>query len=180
MNRFITNFNDFRFSVNESDGFGTSSFLLKKESDIYHYFFNLDKENGETNAYHLIIGKYSDREVIEGPKNSYCVLTINEISPEIVEDIAVDKEDIPRMNSEKFKMGSDELSRLMKYVYKCVNDYLQINPKVIRIYDELQDNLVYDGKGSYLEYTKSISISELGSNWAVQEGSSKMTVIISR
>lgn len=180
MNRFITNFNDFRSSVNESDGFGTSAFLLKKESDIYHYFFNLNRENGETNAYHLIIGKYSDREVIEGPKNSYCVLTINEISPEIVEDIAVDKEDIPRMNSEKFKIGSDELSRLMKYVYKCVNDYLQINPKVIRIYDELQDNLVYDGKGSYMEYMKSISVSELGANWAVQEGSTKMTVIISR
>ena len=180
MNRFITKFNDFSFNVNESDGFGTSAFLLKKTSDIYHYFFNLEIESGETKAYHLIVGKYSDREVIEGPKNSYCVLTLNGISPEIVEDIAVDKEDIPRMNSDKFKMSSDELSRLMKYVYKCVNDYLQVNPKVIRIYDEIQDNLVYDGKGSYLEYMKSISVSELGSNWAVQEGSSKMTIIISR
>ncbi len=180
MNRFITKFNDFSFRVNESDGFGTSAFLLRKDSDIYHYFFNLDMENGEAKAYHLIVGKYSDMEVIEGPKNSYCVLTLNEVSPEIVEDIAADKEDIPRMNSDKFKMGSDELSRLMKYVYKCVNDYLQVNPKVIRIYDEIQDNLVYDGKGSYLEYMKSISVSELGNNWAVQEGSSKMTIIISR
>ncbi len=180
MNKFVTKFIDFSFHMNESDGFGTFPFLMKKESDIYHYFFNLDKESGETDAYHLIIGKYSDREVIEGPKNSYCVLTINEISPEILEDIAADKEDIPKMNSQKFKMGSGELSRLMKYVYKCVNDYLQINPKVIRIYDEIQDNLVYDGKGSYLEYMKSISLSELGNNWAVQEGSSKMTLIISR
>ena len=178
MNRFITRFND--FSVNESDGFGTSPFLLKKVGDVNNYFFNLDAENGETKAYHLIIGKYSDREVIEGPKNSYCVLTLNEISPEILEDIAVDKEAIPIINSAKFKMGSDELSRLMKYVYKCVNDYLQINPKVIRIYDEIQDNLVYDGKGTYLEYMKSISVSELGPNWSVQEGSTKMTIIISR
>jgi hypothetical protein len=157
MNRFVTKLSDFKFKVNESDGFGTSQFLRKKESDIYHYFFNLDKENGGTEAYHLIIGKYSDREVIEGPKNSYCVLTINEISPEIIEDIAAEKEDIPGMNSQKFKMGSGELSRTMKYVYKCVNDYLQINPKIIRIYDEIQDNLIYDGKGTYLEYMKSIS-----------------------
>jgi hypothetical protein len=180
MNRFVTKLSDFKFKVNESDGFGTSQFLRKKESDIYHYFFNLDKENGGTEAYHLIIGKYSDREVIEGPKNSYCVLTINEISPEIREDIAAEKEDIPGMNSQKFKMGSGELSRTMKYVYKCVNDYLQINPKIIRIYDEIQDNLIYDGKGTYLEYMKSISLSELGLNWSVQEGSSKMTLIISR
>ena len=179
MNRFIKKFSDFS-PVNESDGFGTSPFLMKKESDICHYFFNIDKENGETNGYHLIVGKYSDREVIEGPKNSYCVLSINEMSSEIIEDIAADKEDIPKMNSQKFKMESGELSRLMKYVYKCVDDYLQINPKTIRIYDEIQDNLVYDGKGTYMEQMKSISLSELGSNWAVQEGSSKMTIIISR
>lgn len=109
MNKFVTKFSDFSFQMNESDGFGTSPFLMKKQSDIYHYFFNLDKENGETEAYHLIVGKYSDREVIEGPKNSYCVLTINQISPEIVEDIAADKEDIPKMNSQKFKMDSGEL-----------------------------------------------------------------------
>jgi hypothetical protein len=102
------------------------------------------------------------------------------MSSEIIEDIAADKEDIPKMNSQKFKMESGELSRLMKYVYKCVDDYLQINPKTIRIYDEIQDNLVYDGKGTYMEQMKSISLSELGSNWAVQEGSSKMTIIISR
>ena len=176
----IATFGQFISNMNESDGFGTSPYLMKKNSDVYHYFFDLDMEDDETKGYHLIIGKYSDHEAIEGAKNSYGVLTINEISPEIIEDIAVDKEDIPQTNKDKFKLGANELSRLMEYVYKCVSNYLEVNPKVTRIYDEMQDNLQYDGKGTYMEYMKSMSQSQLGGNWSVQEGSNKNSVIISR
>jgi hypothetical protein len=176
----IATFGQFVNKMNESDGFGTSPFLMKKVSDLYHYFFNLDMEDDTVRGYHLIMGKYSDNETIEGPKNSYMVLTLNEISPEVIEDIAVDKEDIPQINKDKFKMGSNELSRLMEYVYKCVSNYMEVNPKVTRIYDEIQDNLQYDGKGSYMEYMKSISISQLGDSWSVQEGSDKNSIIISR
>lgn len=176
----IATFGQFINNMNESDGFGTSPFLMKKNSDLYHYFFNLDMENDEVRGYHLIIGKYSDHDSIEGAKNSYGVLTLNEISPEIIEDIAVDKEDIPPTDKNKFKMGSNELSRLMEYVYKCVTSYLELNPKVTRLYDEIQDNLQYEGKGTYMEYMKSMAVSQLGGNWSVQEGSNKNSVILSR
>ena len=40
----MKNLKEFREFVNESDGFGTSSFLLKKEKDQYNYFFNLEEK----------------------------------------------------------------------------------------------------------------------------------------
>ena len=182
MNKFISNFEDFRKNViSESDGFGTSDFLMKKISDVYHYFFTLDDSDGENPmGYHLIIGKYSEDEVIEGAKNSYCVVNINEIAPELIEDIAVDKEGIPSYNDVEFRVDSNELSRLMEYTFICVNDYLTYNPKIVRIYDELQKNLDYKGKGGYIEYMKSISLSKLGSRWSVQEGINEKSIIISR
>jgi hypothetical protein len=167
--------------MNESDGFGTSPFLLEKSGDVYHYFFNIDQESSEDQmGFHLIVGKYSDNEVIEGPKNSYCVLTLNQIASEVIDDIAVEKEEIPQTNKEKFKMGGNEISRLMESVFKCVNSYLEANSKVIRIYDEMQDNLEFDGKGEYMEYMKSIAISQLGGNWSIQQGVTQKSIIISR
>jgi hypothetical protein len=167
--------------MNESDGFGTSPFLLEKSGDVYHYFFNIDQESSEDQmGFHLIVGKYSDNEVIEGPKNSYCVLTLNQIASEVIDDIAVEKEEIPQTNKEKFKMGGNEISRLMESVFKCVNSYLEANSKVIRIYDEMQDNLEFDGKGEYMEYMKSIAISQLGGNWSIQQGATQKSIIISR
>ena len=47
-------------------------------------------------------------------------------------------------------------------------------------YDEMQDNLEFSGKGEYMEYMKSIAISQLGSNWSIQSGSSKKSILISR
>lgn len=181
MTKIVESFDQFINRMNESDGFGTSPFLLEKIGDVYHYFFNIDKESSDNQeGFHLIIGKYSDHEVIEGPKNSYCVLTINQISPEIIDDIAVDKEEIPQSNTDKFKMEGGEISRLMETVFKCVNSYLEANPKISRMYDEMQDNLEFSGKGEYMEYMKSIAISQLGSNWSIQSGSSKKSIIISR
>lgn len=176
----IKSFNQFVEPIHEADGFGTSPYLLIKVEGIYHYFFNLDREDEGQNGYHFIVGKYSDKEIIEGAKNSYCVLGLNQIAPELIEDIALDDTNIPAKDDEKFKMGSSMLSRLMKYVYLCVSNYLEANPKVARIYDEIQDNLQFVGEGSYLEYMKSICIAELGSGWSVQEGSSPKTILISR
>ena len=187
MKRIISTFEQFKINdaesrrMYESDGFGTSPFLLVKKGDIYNYFFNIEKEDkkGE-NGFHFIIGKYSGNEVIDGPKNSYCVLTLNEISHELIEDIAVDKEEVPEPNRMKFKAGGNEVSRIMEYVSKCLSSYLEVNPKISRIYDEIQNNLELDGKGEYIEFMKSIIISYLGEKWSVQQGSTKKSVLISR
>jgi len=181
--RIIKRLNEFSTSsLYESDGFGTSPFLLKKVSDVYHYFFNLEasEDDLETMGYHLTIGKYSDNEMISGAKNSYCVLTLNQLSLEIIEDIAIEKEDIPESNNSKFEASGNDISRLMEVCSKCILNYLEFNSKVSRIYDEIQENLVFKGDGTYIEYMKSIVISYLGQNWRVQEGSTKKSVLISR
>jgi hypothetical protein len=92
----------------------------------------------------------------------------------------VEKEEIPQTSKEKFKMGGNEISRLMESIFKCVNSYLEANSKVVRIYDEMQDNLEFDGKGEYMEYMKSIAISQLGGNWSIQQGATQKSIIISR
>jgi hypothetical protein len=181
MEKKIVSFSEFTKDVNESDGFGSSPFLMKKMGDVYHYFFNLDDRDAENQSgYHLIIGKYSMNGPIEGAKNSYCVINVNPLSSEVIEDIAVDKEDIPEPNEDKFRMAGSELSRFVKYVCKCIDNYLSSNPKVSSIHDEMQINLDYRGKETYIEYMKSMVNSELGINWSVQEGSNKKSIIISR
>lgn len=187
MRRIISTFEQFKTndiesrSMYESDGFGTSSFLLVKKGDLYNYFFNIEDEDGKgEKGFHFVIGKYSNSEVIDGPKNSYCVLKLNEISHELIEDIAVEKEEVPLTNAMKFKASGNEVSRIMEYASKCLNSYLESNPKVNRIYDEIQDNLEFEGKGEYIEFMKSIIISYLGENWSVQQGATKKSVLISR
>jgi len=180
--RQIKNFEEFLGSgVFESDGYGTSPFLMKKESGIYNYFFYIDTDEKEVqDAFRLMIGKYSDHQNISGAKNSYCVLSINKISHEVLEDIAVDKIELPIPSDSKFKVTGEMVSRLFEVISKCVLDYLEQNPKVSRIYDEIQDNLVFTGEGSYIEFMKSIVISYLGEDWSVQEGVDKKSVLISR
>ena len=174
----MKNLKEFREFVNESDGFGTSAFLLKKEKDQYNYFFNLE-EKKDDKGFHMIIGKYSEKEVISGSKNSYCVLGLYRISDDLIDDIAVDKAEIPSSNNEKFKADENETSRILECVAKCLLDYLEKNSKVSRIYDEIQETLYFKGKGTYLEYMKSVIGPVIG-DWSIQDGSDKNSVLISR
>ena len=62
MTKIVTSFDQFISNLSESDGFGTSPFLLEKSGDVYHYFFNLDQESSDDQiGFHLIVGKYSDK-----------------------------------------------------------------------------------------------------------------------
>jgi len=174
----LKKFQDFVDSkINESDGFGTYPFLLKKEGDLYYYFYQLELENGGQKGFMFVVGKYSKYETLEGPKNSHAVLNINEISPEIIEDIAINKEDIPEINEEKFSLSDNNLSRFMEQISKCLDNYLNKNPKVVRIFDEMSDNLEIK---NYEEYFRSIVLSNLGKDWSMQDGSTKEVFIISR
>jgi hypothetical protein len=179
VNRLKT-FEDFSksLSLQEADGFGTMPYLEKRDGNVYHYFFKLDPEKGEEQkGYMLTIGKYSQYEETPGAKNSYAVMNVNEIGAEIIDDIAVDKKEIPNLNNTTFKLSDNELSRFLEQCGKAVANYLEQNPKVVRFYDEMQDNL--DAK-NYLEYLKSVLVGSLGGEWTAQEGSNKKVVIISR
>lgn len=176
----IKSFGEFTRSqrILEADGFGTLPYLEKKDGNVYYYFFKLDSEKDKSQkGYMLTIGKYSQYEDTPGAKNSYSVLNVNEIGVEVIDDIAIDKKDIPNLNDTSFQLTDNELSRFFEQCSKAVSDYLEQNPKVVRFYDEMQDNL--DAK-DYLEYLKSVLVGKLGGEWTAQEGSNKKVVVISR
>jgi hypothetical protein len=176
----IKSFDEFSksHSLVESDGFGTLPYLEKKNGNVYYYFFKLDsEEKGKQKGFMLTIGKYSQSEETPGAKNSYGVLNTNEIGVEVIDDIAIDKKDIPNLNETQFKLTDNELSRFFEQCSKAISDYLEQNPKVVRFYDEMQRNI--DAK-NYLEYLKSVMVGKLGGEWSAQEGSNKKIVIISR
>lgn len=192
MRKIIEDFNTFQenrknlgkfeeHNVAESDGFGTSQFFSIKDEERTHYYFTLERDNkdGEQNiGVHLQFGNYSEYEAVEGPKNSYFVMNMNQISVEKVQDLSRGTGEPGLIGREKFKVDDAEMSRLYKLISKCILDHLENEPKVTRIYDELQDNLEFDG--DYIEYMKSIVISFLGEEWTVQEGSHENLVLLIR
>ena len=125
----------------------------------------------------LTAGKYSQYEDTPGAKNSYAVLNTNEIGVELIDDIAIDKKEIPNLNETPFKLSDGELSRFFEVCAKAISDYLEQNPKVVRFYDEMQNNMEVS---NYLEYLKSVLVGKLGGEWSAQEGSNKKVVVISR
>jgi hypothetical protein len=176
----IKSFEDFSksYKVLESDGFGTMPYLEKKDGNVYYYFFKLDSEGEKSQSgYMLAIGKYSQSEETPGSKNSYSVLNVNQIGVELIDDIAIDKKDIPNLNDTQFKLTDNELSRFLKQCSKAISDYLEQNPKVVRFYDEMQGNI--DAK-NYTEYLKSAMLGNLGGQWSAQEGSNPKVLVISR
>jgi hypothetical protein len=165
--------------INEGDGFGTYPYLLKKSGNVYSYFFKIDQEGGKQKSYMLSIGKYSEFQDTPGPKNSYAVMRINEISEQNIEDIAIGKSEIPLLNREKFNVDGNTATRLIEVCAKALLDYLQANAQVIRIFDEMQVNANFEDR-DYLADVKATCSQFLGQEWSVQEGPTDETLIISR
>jgi len=173
----IISYSEFNNLINEGDGFGTLPFLFRRDGDIFYYFFQLEREKGGQDGYSFMVGKYSEYENLEGPKNSHAVLNVNKIGSEIIEDIAINKESLPEYNKEKFKLEGNDLSRFFEQIGKCLNNYLEKNPKVVRMVDEMHDNLDIN---DYAEYAKSMLLSFLGPEWSMQDGSHKGIFILNR
>lgn len=174
----LFNYTDFLSkNLNEADGFGTMPFLLKKEGDVYYYFFQLEREKEDPEGFCLMIGKYSQYESMDGPKNSYSVLNINKIGTEVIEDIAINKGSLPEKNKVSFKLSGGELSRLFEQIGKCISSYLEKNPKIIRMVDEMNLNLDIKNYGAY---SKSLLSFALGEDWHMQDGSTKKIYLWNR
>jgi hypothetical protein len=74
-------------------------------------------------------------------------------------------------------LSGGELSRLFEQIGKCINSYLEKNPKIIRMVDEMNLNLDIKNYGSY---AKSLLAFSLGEDWHMQDGSTKKIYLWNR
>ena len=122
--------------------------------------------------YFLII-----RPQIRKNKEQQKMISEIKIGTEVIEDIAINKGSLPEKNKVSFKLAGGELSRLFEQIGKCLNSYLEKNPKIIRIVDEMNLNLDIKNYGSY---AKSLLSFSLGEEWHMQEGSNKKIYLWNR
>lgn len=170
----LKNFDDF---INESDGYGNKKFFLIKDADSFHYLFKLDSiEESEERAFDFCIGKYSKFELPEGPKNSFCISSLKEITIEELEDCITESYP-PAVFIHESKIDEGESSRIFNIFSACYMDYLGKNSKISRIFDEVQETTVFS---DYENKIKGSINKILGEDWNIQEGTNKNILIISR
>ena len=131
------------------DGYGRDFFFKQKQGKVSKYFFKIDGEE-EQLGFVLEIGKLSRNISIEDAENSYAVLTIEPISVSVMDDYLVKESDYKSREEETFELTESELMRTYKIVGEAIKDYLENNPKVSQIYDEMGLNIDIDFE-EYLE-----------------------------
>jgi hypothetical protein len=160
------------------DGYGRDFFFKQKQGKVSKYFFKIDGEE-EQLGFVLEIGKLSRNISIEDAENSYAVLTIEPISVSVMDDYLVKESDYKSREEETFELTESELMRTYKIVGEAIKDYLENNPKVSQIYDEMGLNIDIDFE-EYLEKVKSLMSFWSFDRWSLQEASAKRTLLYTR
>ena len=160
------------------DGYGRDYFVKEKDGKVYRYFFKIEGEE-EDLGFILEIGKLSRNITIESAENSYAVLSIQPISIAAMDDYLVKESDFKSREDEMFELTDSELMRTYKIVGEAIKDYLENNPKVSIIYDEMPLNIEMDFE-EYKSRIKSLMSSWSYEKWSLQESSANRTLMYSR
>ena len=160
------------------DGYGRDFFVKEKDGKLSRYFFKIE---GEESILGFIIGlgKLSRNINIESAENSYAVLSAEPMNPATMDDYLVRDSDFKTRDNDKFVLTQSELMRFYNIAGEAINDYLQNNPKVTTIYDEIPLNLDIDFE-EYKDKVKSLMDSWSYGKWSLQDGPSSKTLIYSR
>jgi len=160
------------------DGYGRDFFIKKKDGKLSQYFFKIEGEE-EDLGFVVGLGKLSRNITIESAENSYAVLAVEPIKESVMDDFLVKDSDFKSREDEQFMLTKSEYMRFYKIVGECIKDYLQSNPKVSIIYDEIPLNLDIDFE-EYSDKVKSLMDEWSYGKWSSQEGATKKTLIYSR
>lgn len=160
------------------DGYGRDFFVKKKLGKIAQYFFKIEGETDEL-GFLVTLGKLSRNISIDSAENSYAVLSVEPMKISIMDDFLVNDSDYKSREDEQFKLSKSEFLRFYNIIGECIKDYLQSNPKVSIIYDEIPLNFRSNLK-NYFEIVKSLMNQWSYSKWSSQEGSTNKTLIYSR
>jgi hypothetical protein len=160
------------------DGYGRDFFVKKKEGKLCQYFFKIEGEE-EDLGFVVNLGKLSRNITIESAENSYAVLSVEPIRESVMDDYLVKDSDFKSREDDVFILTKSELMRFYKIAGECIKDYLQSNPKVSIIYDEMPLNIDMDFE-EYMEKAKSLMDEWSYDKWSIQEGPESKIVIYSR
>jgi hypothetical protein len=160
------------------DGYGRDFFVKKKEGKLYQYFFKIEGEEDDL-GFVVNLGKLSRNITIESAENSYAVLSVEPIKESVMDDYLVKDSDFKSREDDIFILTKSELMRFYNIVGECIKDYLQSNPKVSIIYDEMPLNIDMDFE-EYMEKAKSLMGEWSYDKWSIQQGPESKIVIYSR
>ena len=160
------------------DGYGRDFFVKKKDGKLSQYFFKIEGEEDDL-GFVVCLGKLSRNITIESPENSYAVLSVEPIGESVMDDFLVKDSDFKSREDDQFTLTKSEYMRFYKIVGECIKDYLQSNPKVSIIYDEIPLNLDMDFE-DYSDKVKSLMDEWSYGKWSSQDGATKKTLIYSR
>jgi hypothetical protein len=160
------------------DGYGRDYFVKKKEGKVYRYFFKIEGEESEL-GFLVEIGKLSRLVNIDGAENSYGVLSVQPMKVSIMDDYLVNDSDFKSREDDTFTLEKSEFMRFYKILGECIKDYLQNNPKVSIIYDQIMLNLEKETE-EYKDAVKNLMSGWSYGKWSLQDGSSPNIVMYSR
>jgi hypothetical protein len=162
----------------EEDGFGRDFFVKKKDGKVSKYFFKIEGEEDD-HGFIVNIGKLSRGSSIDEAENSYCVISVEPIKTSVLDDYLVKDTDYKSREDDDFSLTKSEFMRFYRILGEAIKDYLQNNPKVSKIYDELPLNLNID-ISEYKDRVTSLMDEWSYEKWSIQDGSEERTLLYSR
>lgn len=173
---FLKYFNQY---INENEGIGKMPFHVEKSDKAYDYYFKISDVSENERGFRIRIGKFSKTDIIEGAQTNYGVINIEEIDPMDLDSYLVDEIPYKSNEDKKIEISLDELTKISEILGKILDDYLEKNPKVSKLYDEMLENIDM-GAEEYSNFAQNtISIWSKG-RWNTQEGASKKTIIYTK
>ena len=157
------------------DGYGKNYFFAEKTEKAIFYYFKIN-EGDDQKGYILKISKNCVLTTPEGSENSYGCLRIEPISIPTMDDHLANETEFKRREDDMIEIEDGELPRIYKIVSEAIEDYLQKNPKVTTIYDEMLLNLSYPSK-KYKREVESMMLEWSHGKWAFQDGPEKKILI---
>jgi len=166
------------YAMNEEAGYGNDYFVDKKEEKTQCYYFKVGESEAETGLI-FKIGKFSESTVISETEKSYGVVHIEQMDANDLDDYLVNDSEYRSREGEKFALPKDLLNQAFEIYKRALDNYLEKNPKVTKIYDEILENLEM-GIEEYTEFIKPIVSAWSEGRWSIQPGSSSKCLIYTK
>ena len=104
--KFLTDFKNFSLNEDEEAGYGNDYFVDKKIGKNYNYYFKINESgDGEERGIVFKVGKFSKSELIEDAEKSYCVVSIEEMAPNDMDDYLVNEVEYESDTDKTFSLG---------------------------------------------------------------------------